>query len=56
MSPTKALETLSIVARNYRGTFEEHAHLTECTNVLIEALKEANMWEEITESEVIADA
>jgi hypothetical protein len=49
MSPTKALETLSTLARSYKGTFEEHAHLAECTAILIETLKVANLWEENTD-------
>jgi hypothetical protein len=46
MSPYQALETVSIVVRNYRGTFEEHAHLAECLNVLINVLKSNDLWEE----------
>lgn len=56
MSPYQALETLSLLARNYKGTFEEHAHLAQCTQVLIDALKQANIWEEPSQSEETAHA
>ena len=56
MSPYQALETVGIVVRNYRGTFEEHAHLAECINVLSDVLKSNGLWQELKESEVIADA
>jgi hypothetical protein len=52
MSPYQALETLGVLARSYKGTFEEHAHLTECLNVLINVLKSNNLWEEPKEEEV----
>lgn len=41
----KALETLATIARSYKGTFEEHAHIAECVSCLIELLKKNNLWE-----------
>lgn len=56
MSPYQALETVGIVVRNYRGTFEEHAHLAECINVLSDVLKSNGLWQEPGESEEVTHA
>lgn len=38
ITPKKSLETLALVARQYKGTFEEHQHLDECLTALVRVL------------------
>jgi hypothetical protein len=39
MTPRQALETVGIVCRQFKGSFEEHQHIDECLTVLIKLLK-----------------